>query len=67
MATGIGLLATIACYLTLMLLGLPITADSSVFYFGNGLLVMGSVVGLALYGFFTCLSGRPLFGQWIKG
>ena len=40
---------------------LPITTDSSAFHFGNGLLVMGLVLALALYGFFTSLGGRPLF------
>jgi hypothetical protein len=53
----------VPCYLTLMLLGLPITPDSSAFYFGNGLLVMGLVIGLTVYGFLTSLTGRPLFGQ----
>ena len=56
-----GLLATVVAYAVVAFLTLPITTDSSAFYFGNGLLVMGLVFALALYGFFTSLAGRPLF------
>ncbi len=57
-----GLLATVTGLAVLNLLtALPITTDSSAFYFGNGLLVMGLVFAVALYGSFTSLGGRPLF------
>jgi hypothetical protein len=57
-----GLLATVTGLTVLNLLtALPITTDSSAFYFGNGLLVMGLVFAVALYGSFTSLGGRPLF------
>jgi hypothetical protein len=56
-----GVLATVTYYLTAILLALPITPDPAAFYFGSGLLVMGLVIALALYGFFTSLAGRSLF------
>jgi hypothetical protein len=58
-----GLLASVACYLAVQLLILPITPDPSAFYFGTGLLVMGLVVALAFYGLFTSQAGRSLFGR----
>jgi serine/threonine-protein kinase len=57
-----GLLASVTGLTVLNLLtALPITTDTSAFYFGNGLLVMGLVFAVALYGSFTSLGGRPLF------
>jgi hypothetical protein len=56
-----GLLAIVVGFFVYGLLTLPITTDSSAFHFGNGLLVMGLVLALAIYGSFTSLGGRPLF------
>jgi Protein kinase domain len=59
-----GLLATVTGLAVLNLLtAVPITTDSSAFHFGNGLLVMGLVFALALYGSFKSLGGRPLFSD----
>jgi hypothetical protein len=57
----LGLLATVVGLVVHGVLTLPITTDSSAFHFGNGLLVMGLVLAIALYGAFTSLGGRPLF------
>jgi hypothetical protein len=57
----LGLLSAVVGFVVLSLLTLPITTDSSAFYFNNGLLVMGLVLAIALYGAFTSLGGRPLF------
>ena len=56
-----GLLSNVTATVVLTFLYLPVTTDSSAFYFGNGLVVMGLVLALALYGSFTSLGGRPLF------
>ena len=56
-----GLLANVTATVVFTVLYLPVTTDSFAFYFGNGLLVMGLVLVLALYGSFTSLGGRPLF------
>jgi serine/threonine-protein kinase len=57
----LGLLATVVAYTVVAFLALPITTDSSAFHFGYGLLVMGLVFAVALYGAFASLGGRPLF------
>ncbi len=55
-----GLLASIADGLVLALLGLPITSDTSAFYFSNGVLVMGIAFALGLYGCYTSLGRQPV-------
>jgi serine/threonine-protein kinase len=57
----LGLLATVVGLAVQAMLTLPITTDSSAFHFSNGLLGMGLVLALALYGAFASLGGRPLF------
>jgi Protein kinase domain len=56
-----GLLAVVIGAFVLSLLLLPITTDSSIFHFSSGLVVMGLVFTIALYGFTTSLAGRPIF------
>ncbi len=57
----LGLLATVVAYTVVAFLALPITTDSSAFHFDNGLLAMGLVFAVALYGAFASLAGRPVF------
>jgi hypothetical protein len=52
-----------ACFVVNSLSMLPITADSSAWYFGSSLFALTAVVGLGVYGFFTSLSGQPLLGS----
>ena len=44
-----------------LLIGIPITSQVSSWIFGGTLVVLGMVVGLAIYGLRTALAGRPLF------
>ncbi len=45
-------------FVTSMLMDLTATIDPSAWYFGNMLLLIGIVVGLAAWGFYTSLGGR---------
>ena len=42
---------------------LPLTLDPNAWYFGRSLVVLSLIGGLAAYGFFTALGGRPAFGM----
>jgi serine/threonine-protein kinase len=58
-AVRFGLLSSIAAWFTYAVLTIhPITADSSAFYFGNGMLMIAVVVAVGLYGWYTCV-GPP--------
>jgi serine/threonine-protein kinase len=58
----LGLLASVVGTVVLFLQSnVPVTPDSSAFYYGQGMLMMGLVFAVALYGAFTSLAGRPLF------
>jgi serine/threonine-protein kinase len=46
-----------------LLINAPITTNTSAFYFGNGLFVLGVVVAIGLFGFYTSLGRRPLFAE----
>jgi hypothetical protein len=56
-----GLLATVIGIVVWSPLTLAITTDTSVFHFSYGLVTMGLVFAIAMYGFMTSLAGRPLF------
>lgn len=59
-----GLLALSACaYAMLLLRNLPITADSTAFYFGRGLIATLILLALATYGFVASLGGKRLLPQ----
>ncbi len=58
-----GLLAAVSANVVIRLLQLPITTDTSAFYFGNGLFAVGLVLAIAMYGFYTSLAGRPVFAE----
>jgi hypothetical protein len=40
-----------------------VTASTSAWYFGNDVLLLGSVVALAAWGFHTSIAGRRLWKQ----
>ncbi|HEX6863450.1 MAG TPA: hypothetical protein VF414_11570, partial [Thermoanaerobaculia bacterium] len=59
-----GLLAGIACYLTLLLaLDYPMTGETSVWYGWLGMFALVSIVGLATYGCLVATAGQP----WLRG
>ncbi len=59
-----GLLAAIAAFFFNRLLnGFPITTDASAWYAGIGLTAVLVMAAVTLYGFYTSLAGRPVFGK----
>jgi serine/threonine-protein kinase len=59
-----GLLAAIVMLLTDRLLTqMPVTLDSSAWYFGSSLAVLLAVGTLAVYGFIVALGGQPAFAE----
>lgn len=59
-----GLLSyAVAHFVSSILMNIPATLDTSVWYFGNMLLLVGLVVGLTLWGFYTSLNGRLWAGD----
>jgi serine/threonine-protein kinase len=56
-----GLLAMVSFFFVRTLLSEPITLNSTQWYFLPSLGVLGIVAGLAAYGFWAALAGRPLF------
>jgi hypothetical protein len=60
--TRFGLFAVVTTFVTTELLKFPITADSSAFYFGNGLFAIVLVLALAVYGLYTSLGNRVVLG-----
>ena len=59
-----GLLSfAVAHFVTALLLSLPATLDTSAWYFGNMLLLVAVVVGLAAWGFYTSMGGRIWTGD----
>jgi hypothetical protein len=46
---------------------IPITMNASAWYFGNAAFMVASVLGLALWGFFTSIAGRKLWKQDLFG
>jgi serine/threonine-protein kinase len=58
-----GLLPLACYYLCVGLLSGPVCTDVSAWYFPQGLAAVVAVAGLAVYGFFTALGNRPLFGK----
>jgi serine/threonine-protein kinase len=59
-----GLLATAVTFVvTRLLTWLPLTLNAEAWYFGQSLLVLLTIFGLATYGFFAALGGRPAFGE----
>jgi hypothetical protein len=59
-----GLLATAVTFIvTRLLTWLPLTLNADAWYFGHSLLVLLTIFGLATYGFFAALGGRPAFGE----
>jgi hypothetical protein len=59
-----GLLALVACLAFLFTaIEVPLTLDLSAWYATRALPVVFLLLGLAVYGFHTCLAGRPVFGR----
>jgi hypothetical protein len=59
----IGLLALSTLAWSIQILtGAPLTLDLSAWYADRSLIAMLAVGGLALYGFYTAVGGKPLFG-----
>ncbi len=58
-----GLVAMIAAFLFNELFSYPITTEVSAWYAGVGFTALALTAGLALYGFYTSLAGRPVFGK----
>jgi hypothetical protein len=56
----LGIFAATAAYFTIILLSMPITLQTGVFYFTNGLFVMLLVIGIACYGFYLSVDWRSL-------
>jgi serine/threonine-protein kinase len=66
--TRFGLVAFLAgIYGYHLLIRLPVTANLSAWYSGAGLVAVTVVVGLAVFGFWTSLGGRPLLGKGFFG
>jgi hypothetical protein len=63
----IGLLAEFAMMFTDVLVRVPLTLDPDAWYFGNSLVVLLIVAGLAVYAFVVSLGGRPAFGDSAGG
>ena len=60
----LGMLAFIAASTTAMVLRIaPITTDSSIFYYGDGLSVLLLIAAFALLGFYTAIGGKSIFGE----
>jgi serine/threonine-protein kinase len=59
-----GLLACVGTAFTAnLILSFPMTLDFSHWYASNSLAALLVILGLATYGFYTSLAGRPLFGS----
>jgi hypothetical protein len=58
-----GLLASVVLLSVDYILWFPMTWDTSAYYFWDGLQILGLVVTLAGYGFYTATGGLPLFGK----
>jgi len=59
-----GLLSyAVAHFVSSILMNIPATLDTSVWYFGNMVLLVGLVAGLTLWGFYTSLGGRLRAGD----
>jgi serine/threonine-protein kinase len=59
-----GLWATVAgLFAAIVLDTFPVTLDFSAWYIGASLTALATIAGLAVYGFYTSLAGRPLFGD----
>ena len=54
-----GLLAAIAAQFFTWCWNYPLTADFSAWYAGSGQFAIIIAVGLAIYGFYTCLARQP--------
>jgi serine/threonine-protein kinase len=65
--TRFGLVAFLAgIYSYRLLINLPVTSNLGAWYAGGGLVAVTVVLGLALFGFWTALGGRALFGTgWL--
>jgi serine/threonine-protein kinase len=56
----LGLLAGVVLHFVLyVLIHFPVTANLEAWYAGSGLFALAAVAGLAVYGYFTSLAGRP--------
>jgi hypothetical protein len=59
----VGLLSLfVAGYTTSIIRDLPLTFDTSSWFFGRSLLALLVLAGFAAFGFFVALGGKPLFG-----
>jgi hypothetical protein len=52
----------VASFVSVLLLQVPITLDSSVPYASSSRLIVATVIALAAYGWHTALAGRPMLG-----
>ena len=57
-----GVLAVIVAIFVDVTLDFPITADVSSWYFVTGLVVLGIVMAIALYGFHNSVHKQPMSG-----
>ena len=61
-----GLLSyAVAHFVSSILMNIPATLDTSAWYFGNMLVLVGLVVGLTLWGFYTSVGGRLWTGEGV--
>jgi hypothetical protein len=59
-----GVLAlVVTAYVYIVAATLPMTLDSSVWYFGRALLAMMVIAAIAIYGFFVAVGDKPMFGR----
>ena len=60
----VGVLSGLVGYFVLqVLVRFPLTLDFSAWYAGQSILVLLVVAGLAVYGFYVSLAGRPIFAD----
>jgi hypothetical protein len=59
--TRYGFLTNAVWYFTGELLRNPITLDFTAWYASHGLIAVGAVAGLAIFGLYISQGGRPLF------
>jgi hypothetical protein len=64
----LGLLAlAVGIFLDGLLISLPVSVNTSAWYFGDTVLALGSVVAIAAWGFWASIGGRKLLRQDLFG
>ena len=62
-----GVLGLSVMYFVRDMLWFPMTTDPSRDYFASGLLTLGIILGIALYGAYTAIGGRRFFEKGFAG